>query len=106
MLKGGTFGNALQAALFGGHDKVMQMLMDAGADVNAQGGTFGNALQAASYRGQDKVMQMLMDAGADVNAQGGTFGNALQAASFVRYDSFAPVISFSKTRMVSGRMFL
>jgi hypothetical protein len=27
-----------------GHDKMVQMLMDAGADVNAQGGKYGNAL--------------------------------------------------------------
>ena len=33
----------------GGHEKVVQMLLDARADVNAQGGYYGNALQAASY---------------------------------------------------------
>jgi hypothetical protein len=30
------------------------MLMDAGADVNAQGERYGNALQAASSKGHDK----------------------------------------------------
>jgi len=40
------------------------MLMDAGADVNAQGGHFGNALQAASWGGYEEVVQMLIDAGA------------------------------------------
>ena len=54
----------LQAASSGGYDKVVQMLMDAGADVNAQGGGYGNALQAASERGHEKVVQMLIDAGA------------------------------------------
>jgi hypothetical protein len=44
---------------------VVQMLMDAAADVNAQGGYFGNALQAASVRGHEKVEQMLMDIGAN-----------------------------------------
>ncbi|SLM37709.1 ankyrin repeat domain containing protein [Lasallia pustulata] len=57
------------------------MLLDKGADVNAQGGRYGNALQAASERGNNKVVQMLLDKGADVNAQGGRYGNALQAAS-------------------------
>jgi hypothetical protein len=33
--QGGVCGNALQAASEGGHEKVVQMLMDAGADVNA-----------------------------------------------------------------------
>ncbi len=40
------------------------MLMNAGANVNAQGGDYGNALQAASLGGHDKVVQMLIDAGA------------------------------------------
>jgi hypothetical protein len=44
----GEYGNALPAASRGGHDKVVQMLLDAGADVNAQGGEYSNALQAAS----------------------------------------------------------
>jgi ankyrin repeat domain-containing protein 50 len=55
------------------------MLLDAGADVNAQGGYRVNAMQAASNGGHEKVVQMLLDAGADVNALGGKY--ALQAAS-------------------------
>jgi ankyrin repeat protein len=43
---------------------VVQMLLDAGADVNAQGGHFGTALQAASARGHEKLVQMLRAAGA------------------------------------------
>ena len=49
MLKVGEYGNALQAASVSGHEKVVQMLLDQGADVNAQGGEYGNALQAASF---------------------------------------------------------
>jgi hypothetical protein len=74
-------GDALYYASLLGLKKMVQMLMDAEADVNAQGGHFGNALQAASAEGHEKVVQMLMDAEADVNAQGGHFGNALHAAS-------------------------
>jgi hypothetical protein len=40
--------------------RMMRMLMDARADVNAQGGACGNALQAASFRGHDKVIRMLL----------------------------------------------
>lgn len=83
---------ALQAASAGGHDKVVQMLMDAGADVNAQGGGYGNALQAAPWGGHDKVAQMLMDAGADINAQGGRYGNALQAASYGGHDKVVQML--------------
>ena len=53
------------------------MLLDKGADINAQDGEYGNALQAASDEDHDQVMQMLLDKGANVNAQGGEYGNAL-----------------------------
>jgi hypothetical protein len=62
-------------------DKAMvAMLLDRGAEVNAQGGEYGNALQAASRGGFMEVVAMLLDRGANVNAQGGIWGNALQAA--------------------------
>jgi len=38
--------------------RMVRMLMDTGADVNAQGRACGNALQAASSRGHDKAIQM------------------------------------------------
>ena len=47
----------------------MQMLLDKGADVNAQGGFYGNALQAASYEGQEKVVRLLLSHNTAVNQQ-------------------------------------
>ena len=57
----------------------MELLLNKGADVNAQGGEYGNALQVASYRGHEAVVRLLLDKGADVNAQGGRYGNALRS---------------------------
>jgi len=57
------------------------MLLEKGADVNAQGGLYSNALQAASGKGEKEIVGVLLEKRADVNAQGGPFGNALQAAS-------------------------
>ena len=36
--QGGHFGNALQAASYGGDEGVVRSLLEKGADVNAQGG--------------------------------------------------------------------
>jgi hypothetical protein len=59
----------------------VKMLLEEGADVNAQAGHFGTALQAAAFGGHDQVVQRLLEEGADVNAQAGHFGTALQAAA-------------------------
>jgi hypothetical protein len=98
--QGGQYGNALQAASWGGHEKVVQMLLDAGADVKAQRGVYSTALQAASDRGHWKVVQMLLDAGADVNARaiGETFEAALKncddlAVKAILKDHFADLTS-------------
>ncbi|KAH8727407.1 ankyrin repeat domain-containing protein [Phaeosphaeriaceae sp. PMI808] len=75
-----------------GHQRMVKLLLDAGAEINAQGRRYGialqeagrrygNALQAASAGGHEQVVKLLLDAGAKVNAQGRFHGNALQAAS-------------------------
>ncbi|KAK4117923.1 hypothetical protein N657DRAFT_584570, partial [Parathielavia appendiculata] len=58
-----------------------RLLLDNGADVNAQGGQYGTALQAAASKGEMEIVRLLLDNGADVNAQGGEYGTALQAAA-------------------------
>jgi ankyrin repeat protein len=77
----------LSKAAENGHEKVVELLLSKGADVNAQGGVYGNALQAASFGGHDTTVELLLSQGADVNAQGGGYGNALQAASYRGHDT-------------------
>jgi ankyrin repeat protein len=62
------------------------ILLNAGANVNAQGEHHGNAIQAASYKSYEQAVKLLLNAGADVNAQGGSYSNALQAASPLGYE--------------------
>jgi ankyrin repeat protein len=70
----------LYFASFFGWTDIIEQLLSAGANINAQGGLYGNALQAASAKGHKKTVGLLLTAGANINLQGGFYGNALQAA--------------------------
>ncbi|KAK3299614.1 uncharacterized protein B0H64DRAFT_102714 [Chaetomium fimeti] len=63
--RGGTYGNALQAASVKNHIRIVQYLLDHGADVNAQGGRYSNALEAASANGYTDIVQLLLEHSAD-----------------------------------------
>jgi hypothetical protein len=77
----GLFCFALQAAAANGNENMVQLLLNRGADANAQGGIFGRALQAAVWSGQNRVIQLLLDGGADINAKTRVlYGNILYTA--------------------------
>lgn len=57
------------------------LLLEKGADVNAQGGYYGYALQDAARGVHLDITQLLLESGANVNSQGGEYGNALQGAA-------------------------
>jgi hypothetical protein len=52
-----------------GHYITAKLLIDKGAEVNAQGGDYGNALQAASAPGHEAIVKLLLDKDAEVNAR-------------------------------------
>jgi hypothetical protein len=68
------------AALLG-LSTVTKLLLDTGADVNAQGGEYGNALQAASAEGHEQVVKTLLDAGAHQHQEGNTVSGSEQHRS-------------------------
>lgn len=74
-------GSALQTASFHGDVKIVQLLLDAGADIYVQGGGYGSALQAASYNGQMEIVKLLLDSGFDIDTHPELYCNALEAAS-------------------------
>ena len=73
----------LQVAAVFGVFEALEILLEAGANPNAQGGEYGNALQAiAAYDGYKlDALRRLLKAGLDVNMKGGKFGHALVAAA-------------------------
>ena len=68
--------HALCAAAEAGHEKLVGLLLEQGADPNIQ----GQILHDAALKGYKKIIQLLIDNGADVNAQGGNYGYAIWAA--------------------------
>ncbi|KAJ6591131.1 ankyrin repeat-containing domain protein [Mycena vulgaris] len=59
-------GTALQVAAASGREAVVRLLIESGADVNAEGNV-GPALQAASAMGHYSAAKLLIEHGADVN---------------------------------------
>lgn len=59
---GGSFHTALHAVAHQGHEKAVDMLLEAGADVGIAGGKYGSALDAATANGQANVMDRLRKA--------------------------------------------
>ena len=77
--------NLIQAGLEKDHKRLMQTLLDMGANVNTQGDCgeefHGTVLQRAAYAGDEAFVQLLLDCpNVDINAQS-SMGSALHLAS-------------------------
>ena len=70
----------------------MRLLINKGADINAQDSRWGTALQVASETGHEQIVKLLINKGADVNAQGSPWGTALQAASERGHDQIVRLL--------------
>lgn len=70
--RGGFFGTALKAAISCSNEDAVQILLQAGADVNITSGAYGSALHAAiSIENGEKLLEMLFSTKADINIQAG-----------------------------------
>jgi ankyrin repeat protein len=85
-------GISLHKASFLGHEKVVQMLVCAGAKVNTKGGPSGNALQVASEKGHARIVQMLIDADVNSTAHKISLRRALQAASVYGHEEVVQIL--------------
>ena len=86
------FGTPLELASYYGHEDLVKLLLDSGAEVDPPlpcgtnqfldgDADFITALQAAAYQGREDIVRMLLNKNADVNVVGGHFGTALQVAA-------------------------
>src|SRR5690606_18317372 len=71
----------LHIAAENSNERIVQLSLKAGANVNTTGRCYTNALQAAAYGGSEAIVRLMLDAGAHVNGKGGEYGTALQAAA-------------------------
>lgn len=75
------YGSALHAAAYRGNEEIVDVLLDAGADVLLFRDKYGTALQVAVFQGNFGVVKLLIDNGADINCKAGSYGTALQGAA-------------------------
>jgi hypothetical protein len=77
----GMMGPALQLAVKHRSWKVVELLVEKGANIDGRhekNEYFGNALQAAAWTGNKQAVELLLDLGANVNMKGGHYNDALQ----------------------------
>jgi ankyrin repeat protein len=63
-----------------GHIKIVQLLLEKGADVNAQGKDSDTPLSWACDGSHIEIVQLLLEKGADINAQGEDSDTPLRSA--------------------------
>ncbi|KAJ4984272.1 hypothetical protein SVAN01_10241 [Stagonosporopsis vannaccii] len=74
-----------------GNKPRIELLLNLGADVNAQGWGEDCALHIASFMGYKEIVMLLLRAGADVHLPG-SHGGALQAASPIGYEGITKLL--------------
>ncbi|KAI9695395.1 MAG: hypothetical protein M1820_008650 [Bogoriella megaspora] len=60
--------------------RIIEILVNYGADVNTELREFGNAIHVAAFIGDIPLMQLLLQEGGDLHVRGGWFGSTLLAA--------------------------
>ena len=75
-----------------GFDEIMELLIEAGADVNARGNNGVTALHLAAYYGNDRSVAFLLEKGADIHAMNDYGRNPLGSALHTNHEDCAAIL--------------
>ena len=105
--KGDRYGTVLIAATHNSADtKILQILLDAGADGNTQGRDSTSLCAACLLKKSDQgqVVELLLEKGADPNIKGGTMDTSLHSATLERYDyQIERLLNYGAERGIESR---
>lgn len=82
----------LHIAVLEGHIKIIHLLIDSGANINATDGIWGTALQSACYRGKLTAVGSLLERGADLCCQGAEYGSPLYVAAYQGHQTICQLL--------------
>ena len=68
-----------------GHERVVELLLRHGAEINLQDSNGGTALMLAARNGHERVVELLIRRGAEINLQNSDGGTALMIAAFFNH---------------------
>ena len=90
-----VYGTALRAASRGRflhQEKIVEVLLEKGANCNAEADKDEYPVHVAATNGQEEIVRILLEKGADVNARGSLSRSALRAASFAGHDRIVEML--------------
>lgn len=82
----------LVLATYLNHLAAAEILIGAGADLNASDGMGNTALMGSCFKGNTEVVRYLIESGADVNAKAANGGTALHFAAMVNRPEIATLL--------------
>jgi ankyrin repeat protein len=81
-VRGAVEGTPLHFAAWRGNAKIVELLLDSGAHINAKGKDGVTALHLTTYFAEAPTMQLLLDRGADINAKNNYGQTTLHEVAF------------------------
>lgn len=85
-------GHALQGAVKNGHEKVVELLLDNGADIDAHSANNNPALQLAASCGHQDIVELLLKRGADANVMAEGSYSGLIMATIKAYEGIVATL--------------